>query len=75
MKKDNKPRPLDKGFTLIEILMVMVIIGALAALVGPRLIGKVGKGKQQAAQAHISNFSAALDAYRLDVGSVPRGGW
>lgn len=71
MERSNKRRSLDKGFTLIEILMVMVIIGALAALVGPRLIGKVGKGKQQAAQAQISNFSAALDAYRLDVGSYP----
>ena len=51
--------------------MVMAIIGFLAAIVGPRLIDKVGKGKQQAALAQISNFSAALDAYRLDMGAYP----
>jgi len=60
-----------KGFTLIELLMVMVIIGLLAAMVAPKFIGKVGKAKQQAAQAQIELFGAALDAYRLDVGRYP----
>lgn len=61
----------DMGFTLIEILIVMVIIGLLAALVGPRMFGKVGKSKQKAAKAQISLFETALDTYRLDMGKYP----
>jgi general secretion pathway protein G len=60
-----------QGFTLIEILIVMVIIGLLAALVGPRMFGKVGKSKQKAAKAQISLLETALDTYRLDVGKYP----
>jgi len=59
------------GFTLIELLVVIVIIGLLAALVGPKLFGRVGKGKQAAAQAQIELFGAALDNFRLDVGRYP----
>jgi len=59
------------GFTLIELLMVMAIIGLLAALVGPRVMRQFSGAKQKAAKAQIANFSAALDAYRLDVGSYP----
>ena len=49
----------------------MVIIGLLAALVGPRMFGKVGKSRQNAAKAQISLFETALDTYRLDVGKYP----
>lgn len=59
------------GFTLIELLVVIIIIGLLAALVGPQLFGRVGKGKQAAAQAQIELFGAALDNFRLDVGRYP----
>jgi general secretion pathway protein G len=61
------------GFTLIELLVVIIIIGLLAALVGPKLFGRVGKGKQAAAQAQIELFGAALDNFRLDVGRYPTG--
>ncbi len=61
----------QEGFTLIELLIVMIILGLLAALVGPRMFGKVGKSKQNAAKAQIALFETALDTYRLDTGKYP----
>jgi general secretion pathway protein G len=61
----------EKGFTLIEMLIVMVILGLLAALVGPRMFGKVGKSRQKAAKAQISLFETTLDTYRLDTSKYP----
>jgi len=60
-----------KGFTLIELLVVMVILAMLAAIVGPKLFTKVGKGKQSAAKTQIEMLGQALDSYRLDVGHYP----
>lgn len=59
------------GFTLIEILVVMVIIGLLASLIAPKLFNKLGKSKQKAAKAQIEMIGTALDAFRLDVGRYP----
>jgi general secretion pathway protein G len=61
----------EKGFSLIELLIVMVILGLLAALVAPKMFGKTEKAKQNAAQTQISFFESGLDTYRLDVGRFP----
>ena len=68
MKRRKKK---EMGFSLIELLIVMVIMGLLAALVGPRMFGKVGKSKQNAARSQMALFETALDTYRLDVGKYP----
>ncbi len=60
-----------KGFTLIEIMVVMVIIGLLAAFVMPKLFGNVDKASQQSAQAQIEMLGQALDLYRLENHKYP----
>ncbi len=61
----------QRGFSLIELLVVIIILGLIAGLVGPRLFGRVGQSKQATAKAQIELLGAALDQYRLDVGSYP----
>lgn len=60
-----------KGFTLTELLVVLVIIGLLASLVGPVLYQRINPAKQSVAQAQIENFMTALDSYFMDVGKFP----
>lgn len=61
----------SKGFTLLELLVVLVILGLLAAYVGPRYFGQLGKAEVKTAQAQLDAFKKALDTYRLDVGRYP----
>ena len=67
----NKQKTHQQGFTLMELMIVMVILGLLASLVGPTLFNKVGKANQGTAKTQIEMLMAALDAYRLDVRHFP----
>ncbi len=59
------------GFTLLELLVVMVIIGLLAGYVGPKLFGQIGKSEVKIARAQIDGLSKALDQFRIDTGRYP----
>ena len=61
----------EAGFTLLELLVVMVIIGLLVGYVGPKYFAQVGKSEVKAARAQINAFEKALDQYRLDTGRYP----
>jgi len=60
-----------RGFTLLELLVVMVIIGLLVGYVAPRYFGQIGKSEVKVAKAQIDAFEKALDQYRLDTGHYP----
>jgi len=59
------------GFTLLELLVVMVIIGLLAAYVGPKYFSQVGKSEVKTTRTQIVAFEKSLEQYRLDVGRYP----
>lgn len=60
-----------RGFTLLELLVVMVIIGLLAGYVGPKYFAQIGKSEVKVARAQIDALEKALDQYRLDTGHYP----
>lgn len=67
----STPRRRRAGFTLLELLVVIVIIGLLAAYVGPKYFAQLGKSEVTIAKAQMEAFERSLDTYRLDVGRYP----
>ena len=62
---------LNKGFTLLEMLVVLVIIGMLAGLVGPRLLGNIDEAKVKTAKTQMKMIKGAVITLRLDMGRIP----
>lgn len=72
MKEQKERRHKDAGFTLVEILLVVVIIGILAAVGGPKLIGWLSVANEQAAAAGVANIKTAITSYQmLNKGKLP----
>lgn len=71
MTRKPSRRALQAGFTLLELLVVLVIIGLLAGLVGPRLLDRLDRSKVTTAEAQIRLLKVGLDSLRLDIGRYP----
>lgn len=67
----RKRRLGSAGFTLVELLVVLAILGMIAAIAVPQTLGYLGRAKSKTAGIQIDNLGAALDLYRLDVGRYP----
>lgn len=70
-RPSRTPAARARGFTLLELLVVLVIIGLLAAYVGPKYFQQIGKSEQKVARAQLDAFQKALDQYRVDTGHYP----
>jgi len=70
-EQKRERRQAQAGFTLIEILLVVVIIGILAAVAVPKFSGRIGQSKMSAAKASMQSISLALDMYEIDHGNYP----
>jgi general secretion pathway protein G len=69
--RDDRARQSEAGFTLVEMLVVITIIGLIMGLVGPRVLSYLSESKVKTARIQIQGFSAALDLYHLDSGRYP----
>ena len=68
---NNKSRIDNQGFTLIEIMVVLVILGILAGLIVPRIIGRPDEARRMKAKIQIQSLETALQLYKLDTGNYP----
>src|SRR3982075_19664 len=71
MRRRPNAREGERGFTLVEILVVITIIGLIMGLVGPRVLNYLGESKSKAARIQIESLASALDLYYLDNGRYP----
>ena len=69
--KMNSGKRRQRGFTIIELLIVMAILGMLAVMVAPNLFNQADSARRDAVLSQISSLGSALDAYRLDMGQYP----
>lgn len=67
----KEDRRSEKGFSLIELIVVLVILGMLAAVVGPKIVGKLSQSKEKIAKIQISELESALQVFSFDVGRYP----
>jgi len=67
----RRPARRARGFTLLELLVVIIVLGLLAGLVAPQIFGRVGEAKVTSAQTQMALLGTALDSYRLDNGGYP----
>ena len=74
LNQTQRNRKRQQGFTLVEMLLVLVILAALAAVVVPKFAGRSKQAKVTAAQSQISNLEIALDSFEVDNGYYPKGG-
>src|SRR6266446_2698756 len=71
--KSRRKKRSQPAFTLIELLLVLVILGILAAIVVPKFSGRTEQARMTAAQSQIATFGTALDAFEVDNGYYPKG--
>jgi len=70
--RQHRARHLGRhGFTLLELLVVILIIGLLTGIVAPRFLSQIGRSETTTAKAQIANFDKALEAFRIDMGRYP----
>lgn len=65
------PQQRHRGFTLLELLVVLVVLGLLAGIVGPKYFNQLGKSEAKVARAQVESLVKALDLYRLEIGHYP----